>query len=84
LDIRLIICNLCELTINQNIMRKLIFPVVLFSILLIGCTDSKKKEEAARIEKEIVVADSIAKEVEKAKQDIEQSIQSVDSLLNEL
>lgn len=65
-------------------MRKLILPVVLFSLLLMGCTDSKKKEEAARTEKEIVVADSIANEVEKAKQDIDQSIQSVDSLLNEL
>ncbi|MBN1988234.1 MAG: hypothetical protein JW783_02405 [Bacteroidales bacterium] len=65
-------------------MRKLILPVVLFSLFLIGCTDSKKKEEVARIEKEIVVADSIANEVEKAKEDIEQSIQSVDSLLNEL
>lgn len=72
------------LTINPNIMRKLILPVVLFSLFLIGCTDSKKKEEVARIEKEIVVADSIANEVEKAKEDIEQSIQSVDSLLNEL
>lgn len=64
-------------------MRKLLIPVFA-ALLLAACTGSSNKEEQVAIEKEIVVNDSIALENEKAKAELQESMDKVDSLLNEL
>lgn len=57
-----------------------VFAVLLFA----ACSGSSNKEEKAIIEKEIIVNDSIALEMEKATTDLQESMNKVDSLINEL
>lgn len=63
---------------------RIIIVSALIALLCISCSGSSNKEEKAIIEKEIIVNDSIALEMEKATTDLQESMNKVDSLINEL
>lgn len=72
-------------------MRKLSLLVVLFSFLFVACADKKPKVEKIEVTTEIEkmevdtsVIDSLATELEKTKEDIEEAAKEVDQLLEEL
>lgn len=72
-------------------MKKLSLLVVLFSFLFVACADKKPKTEKIEVttemenqEIETSVVDSLAIELEKTKDDIEEATKEVDQLLEEL
>lgn len=64
-------------------MRKLILGIALASLLMASCSGSSSNE-AAQAQKEIITNDSLANDAEKSASDIQQSVNEVDSLVNEL
>lgn len=64
-------------------MRKLSLIFALIAILAASCTGSKKQENAT-IAKEVALNDSISQEVEKINDEIKESINKADSLVNNL
>lgn len=74
-----------------NVMKKLSLLVVLFSFLFVACADKKPKAEKVEVTTEMenqevdtMVIDSLATELEKTKDDIEEAAKEVDQLLEEL
>lgn len=69
-------------------MKKILFTVTLlmiFSLSLISCKPSKKEQvEIDKLEQETKAIDSLSNEIEKSKQDIEETTKEVDKLLEEL
>lgn len=69
-------------------MKKILFAVTLlmiFSLSLISCKPSKKEQvEIDKLEQETKAIDSLSNEIEKSKQDIEETTKEVDKLLEEL
>ena len=74
-------------------MKKTVFIVILAVIFIAGCSGSSKKgktpdasesSELTEIEKLINITDSVATEIEKTTDEIQESEASLDSLLNEL
>ena len=69
-------------------MKKIFFTVTLlmiFSLSLISCKPSKKEQvEIDKLEQETKAIDSLSNEIEKSKQDIEETTKEVDKLLEEL
>ena len=69
-------------------MKKIFFAVTLlmiFSLALISCKPSKKEQvEIDKLEQETKAIDSLSNEIEKSKQDIEETTKEVDKLLEEL
>lgn len=64
-------------------MRKLIFGVAFATLLMASCSGSSSKEKT-QAQQEITTNDSLANEAEKNAADIQQSVNEVDSLVNEL
>ncbi|BAX81911.1 hypothetical protein [Labilibaculum antarcticum] len=72
-------------------MKKLSLLVVLFSFLFVACADKKPKAEKVEVTTEMEnmqvdtsVIDSLATELEKTKEDIDEAAKEVDQLLEEL
>jgi PBP1b-binding outer membrane lipoprotein LpoB len=67
-------------------MRKIGLIIALAAIFITGCSGPSKKENAElkKIEQEIKTTDSIATEIEKTTDEIQESGTQLDSLLNEL
>ena len=73
-------------------MKKVIFVVVFCSFLFVSCGDKKAKTKDVQEDPKVEVAtevetstvDSLAVEIEKAKEDIEEAAKEVDKLLEEL
>ena len=69
-------------------MKKIFFAVTLlmiFSLSLISRKPSKKEQvEIDKLEQETKAIDSLSNEIEKSKQDIEETTKEVDKLLEEL
>jgi len=74
-------------------MKKTVFVVVLAAIFIAGCSGTSKKggtpdasesSELTEIEKLISTTDSVATEIEKTTDEIQESEATLDSLLNEL
>ncbi|BDX39405.1 hypothetical protein CYCD_27600 [Tenuifilaceae bacterium CYCD] len=60
----------------------MLYAIAVASLFMMSCSGSSKEE--AKAQKEIMVNDSIANEAEKNAADIQQSVNEVDSLVNEL
>jgi len=66
-------------------MKKLFFVLFTASMFILGCSSgSSKKDEANKFEEEIELYDSVTKELEQNKEDIEGSLEKLDEVLNEL
>jgi hypothetical protein len=67
-------------------MKKILFIIALAVIFLAGCSGASKKEssELKALEKEITTTDSIAAEMDKTIDEIQESEAQLDSILNEL
>jgi peptidoglycan hydrolase CwlO-like protein len=64
-------------------MRLKLLLVLVFGLMLAACSGNVSKEEEA-LKQEVLTYDSIAFETEKLKQEIEESVEKLDSLINEL
>jgi len=67
-------------------MKKNLFIIALAVIFLAGCSGASKKEssELKALEKEITTTDSIAAEMDKTIDEIQESEAQLDLILNEL
>ena len=63
-------------------MKKMLYAIVIASLFMMSCSGSSKEE--AKAKQEIMANDSLANEAEKSAADIQQSVNEVDSLVNEL
>ena len=63
-------------------MKKILYAIAIVSLIMMSCSGSSKEETKAK--QEIMANDSLANEAEKSAADIQQSVNEVDSLVNEL
>ncbi|MCB8964005.1 MAG: hypothetical protein H6536_03060 [Bacteroidales bacterium] len=63
-------------------MKKMLYAIAIASLFMMSCSGASKEE--AKEQQEIIVNDSIASEAEKSAADIQESVNEVDSLVNEL
>ncbi len=64
-------------------MKIYLFLIAFAAIMLAGCANPSTKEDEA-LKNEVIINDSIAFEVEKVSEEIQESIIKLDSLINEL
>ncbi len=70
-------------------MKNLILTTSMFALFLLGCggnaeQQAQEEAEAAQLQEEIETIDSLSTELETLKNDIEESSENLDELLNEL
>ncbi|HOZ16097.1 MAG TPA: hypothetical protein PK784_15040 [Tenuifilaceae bacterium] len=63
-------------------MKRMLYVIAIASLIMMSCSGSSKEE--AKAKQEIMANDSLANEAEKSAADIQQSVNEVDSLVNEL
>lgn len=63
-------------------MKKMLYAIAIASLFMMSCSGASKEE--AKAKQEIMANDSLANEAEKNAADIQQSVNEVDSLVNEL
>lgn len=63
-------------------MKKMLYAIAIASLFMMSCSGSSKED--AKAKQEIMVNDSLANEADKNAAEIQQSVDKVDSLVNEL